>query len=120
MNTLKIVMLVLMVLSASSAMAEKGIVLNASDVVQYKFDTDTTPELSAGEYIVLREDINTVERGAEKQGDAFINPLPMAPEEEIRLTATQDPTKPTQVIISTGAGALGAAGYLFMRRKKTA
>lgn len=117
---MKALIILLLLLTAGPVIAEKGIVMNASDFVQYKYDTPTKPALEPGQYIVLTDDINAVLKDAsyDKIAKTFKNPDPViiVPEEEIKLVVTPDPLDPTQVIISGLSGA--GAAYLVVRRKK--
>lgn len=116
---MKAIIILLLIASLSlPVQAERGIILNASDYVQYKYDTPEPPTLQPGEYIIPYEDINSVLRGAKYDGVTFVNPEPSLPlpEEEVIITVEQNPLDPTQTIISglTGAG----TAYLVARRKK--
>lgn len=67
-----------------TATAETGIVLNATNHVQYKYNTAERPALQSGEYIIVHPDINSVLRGAKYQDGIFINPFPLLEPEERR------------------------------------
>lgn len=102
------------------AEAERGIVLNNTGHVQYKYDTPIEPMLQTEEYIVVYEDINSVLAGAKYDGIKFVNPVLPVPVkyEEIELKAEQSKIDPTQTIISGLAGA-GAAIIVARRKKET-
>lgn len=110
-----IYIIIFLLIQLSSAAAETGIVLNATNHVQYKYDTDTRPSLQPGEYIVAFEDINSVLAGAKYDGVTFVNPEPPVQyEEKLVETSGIDPVTQAAISAVTGAG----AAWLVVRRKK--
>ena len=63
--------------------AYQGIVINNSNIVIYKFDTNTLPNLNNNEIIVLGTDINNIDIGAHYyiNNNTYINPTFLTPQE---------------------------------------